>query len=272
MGEIIAIVSQKGGVGKTTTAINLGASLAMKGKSVLLIDMDPQRQVVASFQVSDYQMPFGLLDFLGINDKSAEEAIYHTSLSDLKITALVPPGIDEEQLNPILHEKEDELKQIMEEISSQFDFIIIDSPSSTGIFTEIALKIAHSVIVPVQCEYYALKSLGALLKYIKQVKLKYNSALRYRGFLITMVDLRSKLARLVWQRLQSTLSGTLFRTHIPRNIRLAEVPLYGKPVLQFDEKSKGAQYYLLLAEEILHQSGTHESTLSRTRLKIANNY
>ncbi|NOZ60420.1 MAG: ParA family protein [Calditrichaeota bacterium] len=272
MGEVIAIVSQKGGVGKTTTVINLGASLAAKGKSVLLIDMDPQRQVAASFHVSDYELPWGILDIVADKKTSATDAVFQTAAPNLCLATITSARFDKKKSGEILTEREDKLKETVAKFANQYDFVLLDCPSSSGSFTSAALKIADSLIVPVQCEYYAIRSLGMSLKYIQQIKIRHNPKLRYRGILITMVDLRSRLAKIVWERLQVTLAGALFKTYIPRNIRLAEVPLYGMPVQQIDRNSTGAQSYLHLAEEILHQRGTHESTSFKTPLKMANNY
>lgn len=269
MGEIIAVVSQKGGVGKTTTVINLGASLARQGKSVLLVDFDPQRQIIASFQISDYQLPFGMIDAIDKIDYSVKKYSYSTNFENLDIVALFPPRFDEIKAGTLLSEGEENLKKWFQITSFHYDFLLVDCPSALGIYTELALKIADSVIVPIQCEFYALKSLSASLKFIKKIKTFYNSELVYRGFLITMVDLRSKLAKMVLQRLQTTLSSVLFKTHIPRNIRLAEVPFYGKPVFLIDEKSKGSRAYSLLADEILNQSVTTDSTLIREKTEIA---
>ena len=272
MGEIIAVVSHKGGVGKTTTVINLGASLAQRGKNVLLIDFDPQRQILTSFQISDYQLPYGIVDSLIDEQISMSQCLLPAKIENLSVAALVPAKFDEIKIGALLIKNEEELKSRLQIFSMQYDFVIIDCPSSLGAFSELALKVADSLIIPVQCEFYALKSLTVLLKYIKEIKEKYNNKLIYRGFLITMVDLRSKLARLVWQRLQTTLSTALFKTHIPRNIRLAEVPFYGRPVFLIDEKSRGAQHYFSLADEILHQSVTIDSSSVKNSAQIAKNY
>ncbi|OQX88941.1 hypothetical protein B6D60_00590 [candidate division KSB1 bacterium 4484_87] len=272
MGEIIAIVSQKGGVGKTTTVINLGASLAAKGKSVLLIDMDPQRQVAASFHISDYELRTGIADILSSEKIKTADAVIPSAITGLHIATFASARREEKSSRDVLINQETEWYDLAKQFGKKYDFVLLDCPSSSEVITNAALKVAHSVIVPVQCEYYALKSLGILLRQIQQIKIHDNPELRYRGILVTMVDLRSRLARLVWERLQLTLKGTLFNTFIPRNIRLAEVPLYGQPVQQIDRSSAGAKSYCELAGEILHQSGTGASSLPKKQLKLANNY
>ena len=271
MREIISVISQKGGVGKTTTVVNLGASLALKGFRVLLIDLDPQGQVATSFNFEKYDIHAGTVEWL-TNKISIKEIIHHSPINNLDF---IPSNLGIENDNLYEHFDNEHfgiLEQSLKKFKFVYDFIIIDCPPSLGKITKSILKLTESVIVPVQCEYYALKALGNLLKLIKSIKYTDNPNLKYRGFLITMVDLRSNLSRLVLQRLRYTLKGLVFKTIIPRNIRLAEGPLHGKPAILIDKNSRGAMGYSKLADEILNQDGTIESPLSRPPLKMVENY
>lgn len=271
MGEIISVVSQKGGVGKTTTAVNLGASLASLGYRTLLIDLDPQGHVAASFKYEKYDIKSGIYELI---ENSAEDAavIYPTPTKDFDF---IPSNIfaeDEERLSKINAKKRLFLREPLKRLMKKYDYIFIDCPPSLGKLTFNALVSAHSLIIPIQCEFYALKSLSRLFSMVRKVKRNYNSNLSYRGFLLTMVDLRSNLSRLVLERLRYRLNGLIFNTMIPRNIRLAEVPYYGKPVNLIDKTCKGADSYLKLAQELLNQDGTIESTFTKMSYKKAENY
>lgn len=272
MGEIISIVSQKGGVGKTTTAVNLSASLVLKGYKVLLLDLDPQGHVATTFKYGKYDIKAGVHELLLGNLKEVEKTIHPTPIKNFDF---IPSNIwseDEKELEELSNNNEIFLKTHLSAIKNKYNYILIDCPPSLGKLTFNALAASDSIIVPIQCEFYALKALGNLLKLIRIIRNKFNPNLKYRGFLLTMVDLRSNLSRYVMERLQNTLEGLVFETVIPRNIRLAEVPFHGKPVILFDKNCKGANGYLRLADEILNQSETIESALSKNHLKIAENY
>jgi chromosome partitioning protein len=250
MAEVIAIASQKGGVGKTTTAVNLGSSLAFLGHRVLLIDMDPQGSVAASFGYSRYDIKAGVLDIF-IADFPIQDAIHDTGQENY---AFIPTNLwsDENEKRRLIGlANKAQLKTALGPVKDAYDFVLIDCPPSLGNLTFNALIAADSLLVPVQCEYYALKALGRFLKLTRIVKNENNPDLIYRGFLLTMVDTRNKLTNVVIEKIRYTLQGLVFETMIPRNIRLAEVPYHGKPVLRFDPGCKGAKSYIELAREIL---------------------
>ncbi len=252
MGEIIAIASQKGGVGKTTTSVNLSASFAQLGYKTLLIDMDPQGSVATSFGYGRYDIRNGVLEMF-TRDVPVQECIHPT---EMELFHFIPSNVwsDEVDKRSLMGAAaEFKLKGALEPIKSMYDYILIDCPPSLGNLTFNALTAADSLIVPIQCEYYALKALGRFLKMTRSLKAEYNPDLRYRGFLLTMVDTRNNLSKRVINKVRYTLQGLVFDTMIPRNIRLAEVPYYGKPAVMIDKNSKGAQSYLALAREILEQ-------------------
>ncbi len=250
MGEVIAISSQKGGVGKTTTAVNLGASLAHLGHRVLLIDMDPQGSVSASFGHNRYDIVAGIIDIF-IEEVPVSKAIHSTGQDNFDF---IPTNLwaDESEKRKLIGiAPKIQLKKVLEPIKEDYDFILIDCPPSVGNLTFNALTAADSIIIPIQCEYYALKALGRFLKLTRIIKNELNPNLRYRGFLLTMVDIRNKLTNIVIEKIRCTLQGLVFDTMIPRNIRLAEVPYRGGAVITFDKSCKGAQSYLDLANEVL---------------------
>jgi len=251
MGEVIAIASQKGGVGKTTTAVNLSASLASLGQRVLLIDMDPQGSVAASFGFTRYDIKAGILD-LFLSGVSLRDTIHPTGL--FEHFEFIPTNLwsdDNERRKLVGISSKTKLKEELDSLKENYDFVVIDCPPSLGNLTFNALIAADSLIVPIQCEYYALKALGRFLKLTRIIKNENNPKLKYRGFLLTMVDSRSKLTKIVMEKIRYTLQGLVFETMIPRNVRLAEVPYHGQPVLGFDKHCKGATSYLGLAKEVL---------------------
>lgn len=261
MGEVIAIASQKGGVGKTTTAVNLSASFASLGFRVLLIDMDPQGSVAASFGFGRYDIQAGVLDVF-TEGLDISEAIHGTGHSNFDFIPMNLWSDENEKRRAIGKAAKIELQAAIEPLMAQYEFILIDCPPSLGNLTFNALIAANSLIVPIQCEYYALKALGRFLKLTRVIKNENNPQLRYRGFLLTMVDLRNNLTRIVIDKLRYTLQGLVFNTMIPRNVKLAEVPYYGQPVIDFDKNCKGALSYLALAHEMLEQDrdkGLHQT-------------
>lgn len=250
MNEVIAIASQKGGVGKTTTAVNLGASLAFLDKRVLLIDMDPQGSVASSFGFGRYDIKAGILDVF-TKDQPIQQAIHSTGQENFDFIPMNLWSDETEKRKLMGVASKIRLKEAVAPIKDQYDFILIDCPPSLGNLTFNALIAADSLIVPIQCEYYALKALGRFLKLTRVIKNENNSGLIYRGFLLTMVDLRNNLTKIVVEKIRYTLQGLVFKTMIPRNIRLAEVPYYGQPALEFDYACKGSASYLDLARELL---------------------
>ena len=252
MGEVIAVASQKGGVGKTTTVVNLGASLVFLGKRVLVIDVDPQGSIATTFGLGRYDTKAGILDVF-TRDVPLKDAIHPTGVENFDF---VPTNLwsDESEKRKLIGlANKVKLREAIAPIKDEYDFFFIDCPPSLGNLTFNALVAADSLIVPIQCEYYALKSLGRFLKLTRIIKNENNPNLRYRGFLLTMVDTRNKLTRIVIEKIRYTLQGLVFETMIPRNVRLAEVPYFGKPVISFDKSCKGATSYLSLAQELLSQ-------------------
>lgn len=258
MGEVIAIASQKGGVGKTTTAVNLSACMASLGHKVLLIDIDPQGSVATSFGYGRYDITAGIMDLFA-RDVPLTEAIHPTGLDNFDFVPANAWSNNGTKRQLIDSAEESKLKDAIESLKSQYDFIIIDCPPSLGKLTYIALIASDSLIIPIQCEYYALKALGRFLKVTRLIKNEKNPKLKYRGFLLTMVDLRNNLSKIVIEKVRYTLQGLVFNTIIPRNIRLAEVPFYGKPVIMFDKACRGATSYMDLAFEIIGENGKAKS-------------
>jgi len=261
MGEIVSIISQKGGVGKTTTAVNLSASLALLNKKVLLIDLDPQGHISTSFGFAKYDVN-GSIDEAIFDSKDISELIHKTPVENFDFIPYVNDMGDDERnyfMSPL---KDGKMKKLLDQLKSQYDYIFIDNPPSLNNVTSNALIASDSVIVPIQCEYYALKALSTLLKQIRTIKSTYNPDLKYRGFLLTMVDLRNNLSKRVMTKVRQTLKDLVYNTMIPRNIRLAEVPFYGKPAYLIDKSAKGSKSYLELAREFLSQNGTIASKLA----------
>ena len=250
MARIICIANQKGGVGKTTTAVNLSASIAVAEKKVLLIDIDPQGNSTSG---------------MGLSKDGSIETIYHALLrgSGLKEIIQKTPFVflDVVISNTdligaeieLIHEKDREkrLDRLIKEVEASYDYIFIDCPPSLGLLTINSLTAAHSVIIPLQCEYYALEGLGQLLKTIRLIKQSLNPKLEIEGILLTMFDGRNNLSHQVADEVKKHFKDKVFATIIPRNIRLSEAPSYGKPVLLYDVHSKGAESYLNLAREIM---------------------
>ncbi|MDH5479403.1 MAG: AAA family ATPase [Nitrosomonas sp.] len=251
MAKIIAITNQKGGVGKTTTSVNLSASLAASGKRVLLIDLDPQANATMGSGTDKRAIQFSVYHVL-LGEKSVKEASVSTTKGEYN---LVPAnrdlaGAEVEMVD--LTQRETRLKTALEEVNNDYDYVLIDCPPALSLLTLNGLCAAHTVMIPMQCEYYALEGLSDLVSTIKKVRMNFNPKLHIEGLLRTMFDPRNILAQQVSDQLQQHFGKKVYRTIIPRNVRLAEAPGFGMPVLYHDKHSKGAQAYLALAEEILN--------------------
>ncbi len=253
MGKIIAIANQKGGVGKTTTSVNLAASLGVLEKKVLLIDADPQANATSGLGIDVEQVEFGTYQLLE-HSKNAEEAIKKTSSPNLDI---IPSHIDLVAIEIELVDKDEReymLKKAITHLKEQYDFILIDCAPSLGLLTLNALTAADSVIIPIQCEYFALEGLGKLLNTIKSVQKIHNKNLDIEGLLLTMYDSRLRLSNQVVEEVQKHFNEMVFTTIIQRNVRLSEAPSYGESIINYDAGSKGATNYLSLAHEIIKKN------------------
>ena len=251
MGKTIAIANQKGGVGKTTTSINLSASLAAKGKKVLVIDTDPQGNTTSGFGVEKNDLDNTVYELM-LSECSIKECILKDVIDGVSI---IPSNVNlaaaEIELIGV-DRKEYILKREVEWIKDSFDYIIIDCPPSLSMLTINAMTTADTVLVPIQCEYYALEGLSQLIHTINLVKERLNPNLDIEGVVFTMYDSRTNLSMQVVENVKSNLSQKVFQTLIPRNIRLAEAPSYGMPINAYDPKSAGAEAYMQLAEEVIN--------------------
>ena len=251
MGKTIAIANQKGGVGKTTTSINLSASLAAKGKKVLVIDTDPQGNTTSGFGVEKNDLNNTVYELM-LSECSIKECILNDVIDGVSI---IPSNVNlaaaEIELIGV-DRKEYILKREVEWIKDSFDYIIIDCPPSLSMLTINAMTTADTVLVPIQCEYYALEGLSQLIHTINLVKERLNPDLDIEGVVFTMYDSRTNLSTQVVENVKSNLSQKVFQTLIPRNIRLAEAPSYGMPINAYDPKSAGAEAYMQLAEEVIN--------------------
>ncbi len=262
MSEVIVIASQKGGVGKTTTAVNLGTSLAILGQRVLLIDLDPQGSIAANFHLEDINVEYGLYDVI-VKQIPLALAICDIGLDYLEI---VPANIkdEEEEIEFFTHALQDRLlKGILSTIRNEYDYIILDCPPSLGSVTMNALAAADSLIIPVQAEYFSLRALGKFLRSIRNVGKKHNPHLKLKGILITMYDKRLARSKKIVRELQYGFKNIVFKTIIPRNSRLAEAPALGKPVALLDMSSPGAIAYFKLAEEIINSKNRRKKTIMK---------
>lgn len=256
MAKIICIANQKGGVGKTTTAVNLGASLAVAEKKTLLVDMDPQGNAGSG---------------VGLEKEAIRETIYHALINDADPLAIVMKtllghldilpatedlaGAELELVS--LADREHRLSRVLAQLQDSYEYIIIDCPPSLGLLTLNAMVAAHSVLIPLQCEFYAMEGLSKILKTIRLVKKGLNAALEIEGILLTMFDTRNNLSRQVSEEIRNHFGKTVFATVIPRNVRLSEAPSHGKPIILYDIASRGAIGYLELARELIEREGTH---------------
>ena len=253
MGKIIAIVNQKGGVGKTTTAVNLVAGIGNAGKKVLLIDADPQGNSTSGYGINKRDVVFSSYDLL-IGSQKADVTIRSTTFKNVDI---IPANMDlagaEVELIGI-ENRESQLKRGLALIREQYDYIFIDCPPSLGLITINALTCADTLLVPIQCEYYAMEGLSQLMASVRQIKRLYNAGLELEGVLLTMYDARLNLTQQVVEEIKKFFANKLYETKIPRGVRLSEAPSFGMPIQYYDRRCKGAKAYDELAKEFLKRN------------------
>ena len=261
MGKIIAVANQKGGVGKTTTTVNLGTILANKGKRVLLVDADPQGNATSGIGV-DKSVELSTYDLL-VSEDPASKIVIKTEINNLYIC---PSNINlagaEVQLVSMMS-REQRMKEKLEQIKSKFDYIFIDCPPSLGLITLNAFTAANSVLIPVQCEYYALEGLGQLLNTVELVKRHLNKSLCIEGALLTMYDIRTNLSNQVVKEVKKYFDDKVYKTVIPRNVRVSEAPSYGLPITIYDPHSKGARSYEKLGREFLKLNAEEKKNMQK---------
>lgn len=250
MAKVISIVSQKGGVGKTTSSINLSAALAESGKKVLLVDIDPQGNATTGLGFEKSSLNYSTYNIL-VDEAEAKNVVVHTKIDNLDIipAKIDLAGADIELVN--VNKREYRLKNGLDNIKKSYDYIIIDCPPSLGLLTLNALTASDSVIIPVQCEYYALEGLTQLLATIVRVQKSINKQLQIEGVLLTMLDLRTNLGVEIVEEVRVYFKDKVFNSIVPRAVRISEAPAYGLPITHYDSKSRGAKAYLDLANEVI---------------------
>jgi len=253
LAKVIAIANQKGGVGKTTTAVNLSSCLAYKGKRVVIIDVDPQGNTTSGLGIEKRNISKSIYEVI-INEENIENALIKTMIDGLYIcpSNIQLVGAEVELVSVI--SRETRMKVAIDEIRDKYDFILIDCPPSLGLLTLNALTAADTILVPIQCEYYALEGLSQLMNTVKLVQRHLNPALDVEGVVLTMFDARTNLSIQVVEDVKKHFRNKVYRTVIPRNVRLSEAPSFGLPIILYDAKSKGAECYLDLAQEVIEYS------------------
>lgn len=253
MAKVIAIANQKGGVGKTTTAVNLSSCLAFKGKKVLVIDIDPQGNTTSGLGIDKKSIKKSIYDVI-INDVPLESTLLDTSIENLKISPsnIQLAGAEVELVS--FFSRETRMKTALESERPKYDFIIIDCPPSLGLLTVNSLTAADTILVPIQCEYYALEGLSQLMNTVKLVQKHLNPKLEVEGVVLTMFDARTNLSIQVVEEVKKYFKNKVYKTIIPRNVKLSEAPSFGLPIILYDPKSKGAECYLDLAQEVIEYS------------------
>lgn len=250
MVKVIAIANQKGGVGKTTTSVNLSACLASLGKRVLLVDIDPQGNATSGFGIDKSKIKKSMYNVL-VDDIPAQEVIEKTTVENLKILpATIQLAGAEIELVSVMS-RETKLKRTIDQIKYDYDYVLIDCPPSLGLLTINSLTAANSVLVPIQCEFYALEGLSQLMNTVALVQKNLNPILELEGVVLTMFDSRTNLSIQVVDEVKNHFNNKVYRTMIPRNVRLSEAPSHGQSIIQYDPKSKGAEMYLELAREVI---------------------
>ena len=249
MGKVVSLANQKGGVGKTTTTVNLATILAKSGKKVLLIDADPQGNATSGLGV-DRETDFSTYDIL-VGDATFEQTMKDTMIDRLKVCpANISLAGAEVELVPMMS-REQRLKEKLDSVRNIFDYIFIDCPPSLGLITLNAFTASDSVLIPVQCEYFALEGLGQLLNTVNLVKKHLNKKIKIEGALLTMYDIRTNLSNQVVKEVKKYFGNKVYKTVIPRNVKLSEAPSYGMPITEYDPKSKGSKSYIKFAREFL---------------------
>lgn len=253
MAKVIAIANQKGGVGKTTTAVNLSSCLAFKGKKVVIIDIDPQGNTTSGLGIDKKIINKSIYEVL-INDEDIENSLMKTAVDNLLIcpSNIQLVGAEVELVSVI--SRETRMKEALRKVRDKYDYILIDCPPSLGLLTLNALTASDTILVPIQCEYYALEGLSQLMNTVKLVQRHLNPTLDVEGVVLTMFDARTNLSMQVVEDVKKYFRNKVYRTVIPRNVRLSEAPSFGLPIILYDPKSKGAECYLELAQEVIDYS------------------
>src|SRR6267142_345844 len=265
MALVLAVVNQKGGVGKTTTAVNLPASLAAQERQALLVDLDPQGNATSGLGIARDQSDRPTVYHALLGEADARSAVLPTEVPHLFVLPSSTDLVGAELELVSLEARESRLRAGIDPLREGYDYILIDCPPSLGLLTINALVAADRVLVPLQCEYYALEGLGSLLRTIDLVKKSLKPELEMEGVVLTMFDVRNNLARQVMKDVQGNLPGQVYETVIPRNVRLSEAPSHGRPAILYDIESKGAQSYLQLAEEMLNRHRDRTAPIERKR-------